>query len=302
MKKMFKYVPVILGLIMVMSSCGDDDETEPAAAVSVPSVSYSVDGSSNMSTYNLTTSTSGVTIAVTVQKTGTGKDIDKISISQSGVNVTTGFVLNTSTETYDFSSGTDVTIKNADDESFVGTGTFAIRGNVGTTTYTIKATDNDGVSTTKSFSIVVAAPTTPFTETKTGVIYNINGSLLGTWNLAEDTSTTASTVPSAGEVFMRNTNVAPNAFTGAFTILPTSSNLVVAAAGFDYANATVTSAETAYNAGTAVSSITAPAVGDVYIVNGGSGNFAAVKIMSIDPNDNTCNCGNKGKMTFEYKK
>ncbi|MBL4710408.1 MAG: hypothetical protein JKY48_18415 [Flavobacteriales bacterium] len=299
MKKIFKYVPVILGLMMVMSSCTDDDETTPADAASTPSVSYTVGTTSNLASYDLTTGSTATTITINVQKTGTGKDIDVISISQSGANVTTGFVLTTSTESYDFSAGSDVTIKNDDDESFVGSGSFNITSNVGTTTYTIKATDKDGVSTSKSFDIVVADPVTAFTSTNNGTIYHIGGSLKGSWNLSADSAEASNTM--ATGTILSNLDMAGAAFTGQIALSDTLS-FTKAAVSFDYANATVTSTEAALNASTnSVSVVNNPAIGDVYFIRNQTG-IIALKVTGFDASDNTCNCGNTGKLTFEYKK
>lgn len=294
MKKIFKYVPIILGLVMVMSSCGDDDETEPVASTPAPTLNYSVNSSADMSSYSLTTG-DPVTIAITANKLGTGKDLDLISISQNGANVTNSMMFTIGNNTYDFSTSADQEIKNADDETFQAIGTFVgITSNVGTTTYTITVKDKDGVATTKSFDIVVADATTPLSTMKSGYFYHVGGSLAGRWNVSTDTS-----IAGTGTV-LENTDVAGDPFTGAFSLSMGSTMVVGTASNYD--DATVESAEATYNAGTAVTTNTSPAVNDVYVVKTATGDYIVIKVTAIDPADNTCNCGNTGKMSFNYKK
>ena len=294
MKKIFKYVPIILGLVMVMSSCGDDDETEPVASTPAPTLNYSVNSSADMSSYSLTTG-DPVTIAITANKLGTGKDLDFISISQNGANVTNSMMFTIGNNTYDFSTSADQEIKNADDETFQAIGTFVgITSNVGTTTYTITVKDKDGVATTKSFDIVVADATTPLSTMKSGYFYHVGGSLAGRWNVSTDTS-----IAGTGTV-LENTDVAGDPFSGAFSLSMGSTMVVGTASNYD--DATVESAEATYNAGTAVTTNTSPVVNDVYVVKTATGDYIVIKVTGINAADNTCNCGNTGKMSFNYKK
>tara|TARA_B110000503_G_scaffold140881_1_gene232944 strand:- start:1103 stop:2011 length:909 start_codon:yes stop_codon:yes gene_type:complete len=302
MKNIFKYVPIILGLVMVMSSCGDDDITAPASSAPAPTLNYSVNSSADMSSYSLTTG-DAVTIAITANKLGTGKDLDLISISQNGANVTNSMSFTIGNNTYDFSTSAEQKIQNADDETFQAIGTFiGIASNSGTTTYAITVKDRDGVTTTKSFNIVVAAPTSPFTISKTGVIYHIEGQGRGSWNL--ETDTTVSKATSATMADIRNADAAGDPFTGAFRVgtSRTTTTFVVAATGYDFDNATVTGATAAYNAGTAVTSAT-PTVGAVYIYSV-NGTITLVKVSEINASFNNAGAwtGNLGRMTFDYKK
>ena len=93
MKNIFKYAPIILGLVMVMSSCGDDDETEPAAVIN-PTLSISVNGNqvANGATVNLETESS-VSLSITANRVGSGKDLNTMSITHSGDNLTTPFTM-----------------------------------------------------------------------------------------------------------------------------------------------------------------------------------------------------------------
>lgn len=294
MKKIFKYVPIILGLVMVMSSCGDDDETAPAASAPAPTLNYSVNSSADMSSYALNTN-EAVTIAITANKLGTGKDLDFISIAQNGANVTNSMMFTVGNNTYDFSTAADQSIKNDDDETFQVIGTFTgITSNVGTTTYTITVKDRDGVTTSKSFDIVVADPTTPLSTMKSGYFYHVGGSLAGRWNVSTDTS-----IAGTGTL-LENTDVAGDPFTGAFDLSMGSTMVVGSASNYD--NATVESAEATYNAGTAVTANNTPVVNDVYVVKTATGDYIVIKVTDINAADNTCVCGNRGKMSFIYKK
>jgi hypothetical protein len=304
MKNIFKYLPILLGLVTVLSSCGDDDETEPAVAAASPSLNISVNGSADESTYTVNPNAS-ITIAITANKVTTERDLDVIRIDQNGENALasgTSFELNSATETYDFNSNADVTIKNDDDEIFNVTGVFTnITSSVGITTYTITVTDKDGTATTKSFDLVVESPTVHFSVTKTGSINHIEGRGFGSWSLSTDTTVTKSMSETMADV--RNTDVAGDPFTGTFRV-GTSRNttVVVAAAGYDYDNANVTGATTAYDNGTPVTTDITPTLGAIYIFRV-DGTVTLVKVTEIDPNyTEALWIGNFGKMSFEYKR
>ena len=302
MKKIFKYVPIILGLVMVMSSCGDDDDTEPVSTTPAPSLNYSINSSADKSSYDVTTR-EAITISITANKIGTGRDLDLIRISQNGANVINSMMFSVGNNTYDFSTAADQTIKNADDETFTVSGTFTgISLNVGTTTYTVTVTDKDGVATTKSFDIVVAEPQIPFTSVDTASIWNINGSLSGSYDLDNDVNVSRTLAPVLADI--ENTDALSAAFTGSFKIGNNKGgNLLKASASFDFANATVTSAAAEFNGGgTPGKTVTNPANGDVYIFDKGNGSFIAVQISDLDPANTAGSMTNTGIMTFIYKK
>lgn len=306
MKKIFKYVPIILGLVMVMSSCGDDDETEPVAAVVNPTLVVSVNGSQIASGATIDVLTnSTVTLAITANKVGNGRDLDVMSITQSGPNSATPFNIQAgANDPYNFADGTGQTLKGDDDETFTGTGVFtSITGNTGSTAYNVTVTDKEGKSTSVTFSIVVADPvvSTAFTVNKTGSINHIEGRGIGSWNLATDTTVAKSMSTTMADI--RNTNTAGDPFTGAFRVgtSRTTTDFVVAAATYDYDAADVEGATAAYSAGAKVTTAT-PTVGSVYIFSV-NGTITLVKVTEIDASFNGGSwVGNLGKMTFTYKR
>jgi len=308
MKKIFKYLPIILGLVMVMSSCGGDDETQPATAAASPSLNISVNGAADQSTYTVDPNAS-ITIAITANKVTTERDLDVIRIDQNGVNALasgTSFEFNSATEVYDFTSNADVTIKNDDDEIFNVTGVFTnITSSVGITTYTITVTDKDGTATTRSFDLVVESPTVPFNETKTGKIWHINSSARGSWNLKLDSAITSNNDVNEMTADIINTTAVSSAMDGAFKVgdTRTNTNFVIADSMFDYDNATITSATASYNAGTAdADKADIAVVGNVYLFMVGS-DVMAVKITELNATDATNTNGTStGFMSFEYKK
>ncbi|MFT7086131.1 MAG: hypothetical protein ACJAV5_001854 [Vicingaceae bacterium] len=282
---------------MVMSSCGDDDETAPAVAVLAPTLSVSVNGSqvATGATVNVETGTA-VTFSITANRVGSGKDLNTMTITQNGDNVVTPFNIQAgASDPYNFADGSAQALKNADDETFQGTGVFNdITRTVGSTTYTITVIDRDELSTTVRVTIAVADPTTPLSTMKSGYFYHVGGSLAGRWNVSTDTS-----IAGTGTL-LENTDVAGDPFTGAFDLSMGSTMVVGSASNYD--NATVESAEATYNAGTAVTANNTPVVNDVYVVKTATGDYIVIKVTDINAADNTCVCGNRGKMSFIYKK
>lgn len=303
MKKIFKYMPIVLGLVMVMSSCGDDEGDGTTPAVATPTLSISVNGTSNETTYNVVQGAE-INIAITGQKAD--KDLDVIKVVQNGINAITtgvGFTFSSTSNTYNLENNIAVSIKNADDETLLIRDTlFNITSNVGITTYTFSLTDNAGLVATKAIDISVTAAATPFTVTDTASIWHIEGMLQGSYNLNTDANVSKSMSSSNADI--RNTDMAGATFTGSFKVgdLRTTSDFVKADAGFDFATATATSAQAAYDAIGTKSRVAAnPAANDVYLFNV-NGTITAVQVMSIDPNNTAGGTGNPGKMTFVYKK
>jgi hypothetical protein len=173
-----------------------------------------------------------------------------------------------------------------------------------THTYTFILKDNDNVTITKTLTVTgtgVVVVSTPFGAEVVGAFFHIEGSLQGAYNLVDE-----ATVAVAGtETFkdMKNMNIAGANFTGSWTTGTGNGTLYVRANSFDYANGSVEDAMAAYAGGNAGGTMLNPLSGNVFIakLRGGS-NYAIIKIVTIDPNNNDCACGNKGKITFNFKK
>lgn len=312
-KKFFNYIPIALGAIMMMTSCSDDDDENPLnnnPTVPKPTIEVSVSGDKiSSSTYSVLTGDSIVLNMTALTAAGGGAKLDVVSLSQQGVNATNNTFALTASESgdpYDFSTAAEVNIKNADNERLTLSGSFTdLTTNVGETTYEFTVKDRDGLIATNQFTIRVSDPTTAFSSTETGEIWHIAGQNRGSWSLTGDSSISALGGQNENEAELINTDNAGMTFTGSFKVGDNVSNTAfVKATSFDYANASLESAEAAYNAGTATTSTTAaPAVDDVYIYELSNGDHIVVKILSIDPAaDCGTGCNNSGRLDFEYKK
>lgn len=309
--KLFKYVPIAIGAIMMMASCADDDEENPQnndPTVPKPTVSVTVNGESNMDIYEVTTGDTIFMEMNALTAAGGGAKLDKVSLSQSGDNISNSISMTASGsgDAYDFFTGAEVDIKAADNENLSLSGSFTtISSSVGETTYEFTVKDKDGLITRNNFKIQVSDPTTPFTSTETGEIWHIAGQNRGSWSLTGDSSVSAVGGQNENEAHIINSDGAGVTFTGSFEVGANVSNttFVKAASSFDYANATVESANIAFSAGTATTfTATAPSVDDVFIYDV-NGDYVVVKVTAIDPAaDCGAGCANPGKMTFEYKK
>lgn len=306
--KFLKYIPIALGAVMMMASCADDDEENPQnndPTTPKPTVSVTVNGETNSDVYEVTT---GDTIYVgmnALTAAGGGAKLEVVSLSQSGENISNNVSMTASAsgDTYDFFTGADVSIKNADNENLTLSGTFNnITASVGQTTYEFTVKDKDGLITRNSFKIQVSDPSTPFTATETGEVYHILGTQIGSWSLTSDAAISSSG-GNESNAHIINTDAA-GSFSGKFKVGDSlfTTTFVKASTSFDYANATVESADATFTAGTATTfTAAAPSVGDVFIYDI-NGDFIVVKITTIDPNADCNGCNNPGKMEFEYKK
>jgi hypothetical protein len=162
--------------------------------------------------------------------------------------------------------------------------------------YTFTLTDKDLRTTTGTFTVTKQTANTPLSVSKSGMFYHIAGSLQGAYNLVNDVLVGAA--GAATDKHMINTDAAGDPFTGKFE--SGNGTKFVKANAYDFANATEEAAITAYAAGAELTTVT-PAANDIYIAKNGTTYFV-IKITSIDPADNTCACGNTGKISFDYKK
>lgn len=170
-------------------------------------------------------------------------------------------------------------------------------------TFTFVLTDNDNVTTTKSITVTGTSGviSTPFGTEVLGAFFHVGGSLQGAYDLVAETN--VSQAGAEGSKDMKNTDLAGSAFTGSWTTGTANGTLYVRANSFDYANGSVEDAEAAFNAGSSISTVLNPLTGNIFIakLRGGT-SYAVIEIVSVDPANNDCSCGNTGKITFNFKK
>ncbi|MCB0537297.1 MAG: hypothetical protein KDE33_07180 [Bacteroidetes bacterium] len=171
-------------------------------------------------------------------------------------------------------------------------------------TYTFTLTDKADVSTTKSFTLTGTSSSTGtnFGAEISGAFFHIGGTEKGAYDLVAETQLAASANDANKD--MLNSDIAGDPFSGSWKTGTGNGTRYVKANSFDYANGTVEDATTYYNSGANIlSQAQNPQAGDIFIAKLRGGNdYALIKVVSIDPNDNTCGCGNKGKITFSFKK
>lgn len=173
----------------------------------------------------------------------------------------------------------------------------------GTLTFTFTALDKDGeeyaATTTIAITLAPGTTSTPFNTTITGgTFYHIQGSLQGAWDLDGDALVSASGVASTKS--MKNTDAAGATFTGSWTSDAANGTLFVETST-TYSSIDQETAASIYSGGTPSATVNNPAVNDVYVAKKGS-TYYVIQITALDPNDNTCGCANKGKISFTYKK
>jgi hypothetical protein len=221
-------------------------------------------------------------------------DMETFAVSITGTNTPNPIPTSLGGNTFPYD------IANADDETYIDTLIFPNAGiNLGVTSYTFSVTDRDGNTDQVSFTVTVEANATPMNNEVNGAFFHIAGSLEGAYDLVSGNVVSASQPDDAKD--MENTDAAGAAFTGSWAAQ--NATMFVKDNSFDYDNATVEAATAAYNGGTPAASVSNPSAGDIYIakLRGGS-TYAVIKIVEVDPSDNSCNCGNTGKITFDFKK
>ena len=154
-------------------------------------------------------------------------------------------------------------------------------------TFTVNGIDCDG---------------TPFTNTKTGQFYHIEGACKGSFDLLNGVE--VSSGASKAESDMVNTDAAAATFTGSWTVGTGNTTTYAKLNTFDYVNATKEAAATAFTSG--VNTVSNPVVDDIYIAKlRGQDSYAVIKITEVNAGVATCTdgktTGNTGKITFEYK-
>jgi len=161
-------------------------------------------------------------------------------------------------------------------------------------------TDKNDQGMDKTFTITLQSASTPLAyENTSGVIWNAIGANAGGWDLGANAGVSGSST--SADLYNTTVVASPNAWlkewgskTGAKFVKVNS---------YDYTNATVEAANTAYTAGAELTLVT-PATGDIYItkIKGGS-NYAVIKVGTITETPAPSNGGdNLDKIEFSYKK
>ena len=169
-----------------------------------------------------------------------------------------------------------------------------------------KATDDDGDDYAKDVTVSInikepTAATTPMNTEKTdGVIWNIIGANKGAWDLVNDVAMSSS--DTEGNKDMKNTTTtasqSPNVFEAEWTVGNGNTSTFVKDNTFDYTNATIEAATTAFNNGSATNTVSSVATGDIYIAKLRDGNYAVIKITNVV----ITTSDNNDKIEFSYKK
>lgn len=276
----------LLSIGIIVSSCSDDDDGDPNAPDPILTLTELTTGESDGNA----TVTPGTTLQFMWDARKANDDLETFEISMSGPNAISPVPTSNQGNTFPYD------IANADDELYIDTLTITAGTFSGVTTYSFTVTDKNGSTVTKTFDITVVQV---MNTTVTGAFFHIQGSLQGSYDLVNDTAVSATEPDNVKD--MRNTDLAAATFTGSWE--SANSTEFVKDNSFDYANASVQSATAAFAAGTASTTVVNPANGDIYIAKlRGSAQYAVIQITNVDPTDNTCNCGNPGKITFDYKK
>lgn len=292
MKKLLNYALAFAAGSFLLTSCADDEITDdtPRPSLTVTELNF---GSNNGDV--VATPGSQVAFRWNAVKAGGGADLDKFELIQTGVNVTTPTPATAGGRNLPLES-----MPSAIENQYIDTLVLNAGSNLGVTTYTFRVTDKNGLTAETFVRVEVRASGTPMTNEVTGQFFHIGGSLQGSYDLVAGANV-ASTAANNGVRDISNTDAAGNPFTGSWEAI--NDSRFVKAAGFDYDNATVEAAEAAYTAGSANAAVNGPAVGDIYIARlRGANNYAVIKVTALDPNNNDCNCGNRGKLTFDYKR
>lgn len=270
------------GLVFVTGCSNDDDDGTTPSPSSNPTITTT--SSTTVSVEPGET----FTISWDARKNPNGKDLDVFTITENNVDQTG---LTTAA-----GNGIPYNITNANDEQYVDSVTITANSNEGTYVYLFKVTDKDALSASFTVNVTVAPATTPLSTEETGAFYHLAGLEKGAYDL--DSNMERSSSESEALKDMINTDAASETFTGSW--MAGNTTMFVKDNSFDYTNATVESATAAYTAGTAASSVTNPAVDDIYVAYVRGSYYAVVKITAIDPSEGTGS--NTGKITFTYKK
>lgn len=215
-------------------------------------------------------------------------DLESFTITKDGVDL----------------SGYPVSLSGDQKDRYTATEEITAPAQEGVYNYKFIISDEEGLSADKTIKITVEKSETPLSTEKTGQFYHIAGATgcTGAYDLVNDQDMSVSDDDAKKD--MKNTDNAGAKFTGSWTAGSGNSSTYIQDNSYDYSNATVESAKSAYNSMSPSPMVNNPQVGDIYIAKVRGQSWYVIKITSLDPGDNSCNAStnNTGKITFNYKR
>jgi len=222
----------------------------------------------------------------------------KVQNSTTGADATSSFVLAYKAPT---TSETSWSIG----DPAQGAGTITALASAATGSYNLVITATSGTATTSAtvpFTVTGGTGNGTTTTEHTGNVYNYLSKNKGAYSLAGDSGVSSSTASTYKDLQDLIASDNQHVFDGSLT--SPNGAAFVKANSFDYSNATSGangSIATAYAAGVPLTQISAPSVGDIYLVKLASGAFVALKVTAIVPG--SVDVGNNaGSITFSYRK
>ncbi len=298
MKKMKMLALGLLGAsFFAFTSCSpdDDDEVFPRPNLTITASTATITGDANGDIEI----GSNETVSFTIQGASAGGTrLKSIALTVSGVNPVN--VIPNTSEGYDLNDIAN--LDNADEDLYNDVLTIdgVFFSQEGVTNFRFTLTDDRDQSQVVDIAVTVNDPT-PLANEKIGAFFHVEGSLQGAYDLVAATPVPGAPGADVTVQDMRNTDGVGETFTGKWTA--GNATAYVKDNSYDYDNATEESALAAYAAGTASQNVNNPLVGDIYIAKlRGGDEYAVVKITNVDPLDNTCQCVNRGKIEFDFKK
>jgi hypothetical protein len=277
MKKLFLLSFMFLSFAVIFSNCKKDETTEgPSIAFANNVSSFVIDFATMADPYT-------ISIVATVTADGEIKDFTVKkkdgNLASSTVPITGAFSGKTTfVETFNI--------------QFASTDVYPIQ-------IIFSVTDKNDKGQEKIYTVTKKV-VTGFAKTKAGQFYHVAGLLKGAYDLDADAE--VASAGTASTKSMVNTDVAGDPFTGSWESDAANGTMYVKANSYDYTNATLATAITAYVAGTPSASVDDPVANDIYIARKDTLTYYVIKITAVDPAFSTGTGGNTGKITFGYKK
>jgi hypothetical protein len=287
---MKKLLFAITALALTFTAC-EKDETDAPITNENPTVKFTVvEGfvSGNATVEN----GSAITIGVEATSYGSTK-LKTLSVTRTFTGVTVE----------------DVDTQSDINEVFAG---YVFTGNAATTAgieiWTATVVDKDNKTSTAT---LILTTNDGFTSEEVGAFFHVYGANLGAYDLVNNVQ--IALTGDAASKDMANFDGDNQVFTGKWTGEGAGTMFVkVNATSVDYNTVVYSSLATTYEAnvanasfkvGDAASSQTPVTVGDLFIakLRGGT-DYALIKVTMNDPLNDECDCSDKGKLTFDYKK